>query len=257
MSLQSSVRCKPGLRLPSRHPEPRGGAGVGGTIGPTAGCRRCPQSPVHRTHQPVGPPGCLHAGERALETARASGEEEAVAEALDAIEVASVMVGDFDRVETLADELSAIHRRRGEMWYLQYPIYQSFWGPLAHGEWDTALQRLNEAETIAEGLQDRGVLPLYAASRSWLERSRGAYGEALSQGRRAVASAEELGHLEWQALSSCRCWTRRALPRGWRRGRFHPRLGTGVGDGDRGRRHRHAGPRRRIPDRRASRRWRP
>ena len=100
---------------------------------------------------------------------------------------------------TLADELSAIHRRRGEMWYLQYAIYQSFWGPLAHGEWDTALRRLNEAETIAEGLQDRGVLPLYAASRSWLERSRGAYGEALSQGRRAVASAEELGHLEWQA----------------------------------------------------------
>ncbi len=143
--------------------------------------------------------GAFIAGERALETARASGEEEAVAEALDAIEVASVMVGDFDRVETLADELSAIHRRRGEMWYLQYAIYQSFWGPLAHGEWDTALQRLNEAETIAEGLQDRGVLPLYAASRSWLERSRGAYGEALSQGRRAVASAEELGHLEWQA----------------------------------------------------------
>ena len=79
------------------------------------------------------------------------------------------------------------------------PIYQSYWGPLAHGEWDTALQRLNEAEKIAEGLQDRGVLPLYLASRSWLERSRGAYGEALSLGRRAVASAEELGHLEWQA----------------------------------------------------------
>ncbi len=143
--------------------------------------------------------GAFIAGDRALEAARASGEEEAVAEALDAIEVASVMVGDFDRVETLADELSAIHRRRGEMWYLQYAIYQSFWGPLAHGDWDTALLRLGEAEEIAEGLQDRGVLPLYLASRSWLERSRGSYGAALSMGWQAVGSAEELGHLEWQA----------------------------------------------------------
>ena len=49
--------------------------------------------------------GAFLAGERALETARASDEEEAVAEALDAIQVASVMVGDFDRVDTLADEL--------------------------------------------------------------------------------------------------------------------------------------------------------
>jgi len=143
--------------------------------------------------------GAFLAGEQALETARAIGEEEAVAEALDAIQVASVMIGDFDRADTLADELSAIYRRRGEMWYLQYAVYQSFWGPLAHGDWDTALRRLSEAEAIAEGLQDRGVLPLYLASRSWLERSRGAYGEALSLGRRAVASAEELGHLEWQA----------------------------------------------------------
>jgi class 3 adenylate cyclase/tetratricopeptide (TPR) repeat protein len=147
--------------------------------------------------------GAFLAGERALDVARASGEEEAVAEALDAIEVASVMIGDFDRVEALADELSAIYRRRGEMWYLQYAVYQSFWGPLAHGHWDTALQRLSEAEKIAEGLHDRGVLPLYLASRSWLERSRGSYGEALSLGRRAVASAEELGHLEWQAWGKC------------------------------------------------------
>ena len=142
--------------------------------------------------------GAFVAGDRALETARASGEEGAVAEALDAIEVASVMIGDFDRVETLADELSEIYRRRGEMWYLQYAVYQSYWGPLAHGDWDTALRRLGEAEEIAEGLQDRGVLPLYLASRSWLERNRGAYGDALSLGRRALAAAEELGHLEWQ-----------------------------------------------------------
>ncbi len=85
------------------------------------------------------------------------------------------------------------------MWYLQYAVYQSYWGPLAHGDWDTAIQRLDEAEAIAEGLQDRGVLPLYLASRSWLERSRGSYGTALSLGSRALASAEELGHLEWQS----------------------------------------------------------
>ena len=143
--------------------------------------------------------GAFLAGERALEIARASDEEEAVAEALDAIQVASVMVGDFDRVDTLADELSAIYRRRGEMWYLQYAVYQSHWGPLAHGDWETAIQRLDEAEAIAEGLQDQGVLPLYLASRSWLERSRGSYGTALSLGSRALASAEELGHLEWQS----------------------------------------------------------
>ena len=143
--------------------------------------------------------GAFLAGERALQAARTSGEEEAVSEALDAIQVAAVMIGDFDRVESLADELATIYRRRGEMWYLQYAVYQSYWGPLAHGDWDTAIQRLDEAVAIADGLQDRGVLPLYLASRSWLERSRGSYGTALSLGSRALASAEELGHLEWQS----------------------------------------------------------
>ena len=43
------------------------------------------------------------------------------------------------------------------------------------------------------------MLPLYLASRSWLERNRGAYGRRSPLDRRALASAEELGHLEWQA----------------------------------------------------------
>jgi class 3 adenylate cyclase len=147
--------------------------------------------------------GAFHDGARALEAARESGEEEAVAEALDASELASVMIGDFERVEGLAGELSAIYRRRGEMWYLQYAVFQSFWGPLARGEWDDASRRLDEAQAIAERLRDRGALPLYLGGRSWLERSRGAYGPALSLARRALTIAEELEHGEWQSWGAC------------------------------------------------------
>ncbi len=147
--------------------------------------------------------GAFHDGERALEAARESGDEEAVAEALDASELASVMIGGFERVEALAGELSAIYRRRGEMWYLQYAVFQSFWGPAARGDWDDASRRLDEAQAIAERLQDRGALPLYLGARSWLERSRGAYGPALSLARRALAIAEELEHREWQSWGAC------------------------------------------------------
>ena len=90
---------------------------------------------------------------------------------LDVIEVALVMVGDFDRsVETLVRRSSfAIDRSRARCGTVGCCHECSVellarWGP-----GDGALAS-RDAEVIAEGLQDRGS-PLYLASRSWSERN--------------------------------------------------------------------------------------
>ena len=149
----------------------------------------------------------LREGRRALDLASQGGDEGAVASALDAIEVASVMLGDFETVDEVAPRLADIHRKRGDLWYLQYAIFQWCWGPIARGEWDVALRRLDEAQEIARRIGDRGPEPLYDAVRCWLHRSRGEYRLALETGRRSVTLADDLGHTEWQT------WTRSQLGR--------------------------------------------
>lgn len=151
--------------------------------------------------------GAAADAERALELARATGDEDSVAAALDAAELVGVMLGDFETVERVVEELAGIHRRRGDLWLLQHTLFQSSWEPLARCDWNRALERLDEAESVAIRIGDRGTIPMYGATRCWLARSRGRYAEGAETGAAAAALADELRHPEW------RSWTRGQLGR--------------------------------------------
>jgi tetratricopeptide (TPR) repeat protein len=146
--------------------------------------------------------GAVDDADQALALARAADDEEAVAGALDAAELVWVMLGEFETVDRIVEELAPIHRRRGDLWFLQYSLFQCCWGPLARCDWDRALAFLDEAEAIANRIGDHGVIPMYGAVRCWLSRSRGRYQEGIEIGRRAVSLAEELGHWEWRSWTA-------------------------------------------------------
>ena len=237
------------FRLPSRHPEPRGGAGAGGTIGTTTGHRRRPQSPVHRTHQLVGPPGRIprrRAGARDRARERRGGGR------CGGPRCHRGRVGHGRRLRPRGDARRralrhpSSSRRDVVLAVRRLPVVLGTTGPRGLGHGAPASRRSGGDRRRSSG--PRGSPPvsgeplMVGAQPRRLRRGAlpGTAGTGVRRGARASGMAG-LGQLR----------PRTHAPRGGRRGRCHPRLGTGVGDGDRGRRHRHAGPRRRIPDRRA------
>jgi len=65
--------------------------------------------------------------------AREIGDDRSVAMAMDALQVASVMVGDMATVGEVSAALVKIHRQRGDLWYLQFALFQWAWVDMAAG----------------------------------------------------------------------------------------------------------------------------
>jgi tetratricopeptide (TPR) repeat protein len=146
-------------------------------------------------------------GQQALDLARALGDEHTLALAMDCLAVAAAFMGDFTTLEEIGPQLTAIHRRHGELWYLQFALYQWCYVPIGQGRWDDAIAQLEEALAINRRIGDRGNEPIYTSTLCWVHGSRGAYAHAFENGRLAVSRSEELGHTEllgWNA--GCLGW---------------------------------------------------
>jgi class 3 adenylate cyclase/tetratricopeptide (TPR) repeat protein len=143
--------------------------------------------------------GAVGLGHRALELARASGDERDRALAMDALKLAALQLGEPDRLLELTAELEAIERRSGELWYLQWTLLESAFAPLARARWDAAEKRLAEALTITTRIGDALCRPLIHDATGWLERGRGRYARALSEGRTAIELAAPGKRDRWSA----------------------------------------------------------
>ena len=141
----------------------------------------------------------LELGERALQLARETGNPSIVGRAMDSIKLAALQLGDLVRLKALTDELEPLWRERSDLWYLQWTLLESAFVPIGAGHWDEASERLAEAAAINRRVRDPGAEPLILDALCWLHRSRGAYEEALSAGRRAVALGASIGWEGWTA----------------------------------------------------------
>jgi tetratricopeptide (TPR) repeat protein len=117
--------------------------------------------------------------------------------ALDAMQVASVMVGDMATVDKISPELVEIHRRRGDLWYLQLALFQWAWVDAAAGRWDQAEGLLSDGLAVNRQIGDQGNEPIFPAGLTWIARARGQYGRAIELGRRATELSMEVGHAEF------------------------------------------------------------
>jgi class 3 adenylate cyclase/tetratricopeptide (TPR) repeat protein len=143
----------------------------------------------------------LELGQRALELARATGDEVVVGRAMDSIKLAVWQLGDLARLEALTDELEALWRERGDLWYLQWSVLEGAFVPMARAQWDHAAERLDDALAINRRVRDPLAEALMLDATCWLNRSRGAYDDALTAGRRAVARATDVGWEDWAAAT--------------------------------------------------------
>lgn len=143
----------------------------------------------------------LELGDRALGLARGTGDDVVVGRAMDSIKLAVWQLGDLGRLAELTGQLEGLWRERGDLWYLQWTLLESAFVPIGAGRWEDAEKRLAEAVAINRRVHDGLAEVLILDARCWLERSRGAYEEAVSAGRRAVARSQEVGWEAWAAAT--------------------------------------------------------
>lgn len=139
---------------------------------------------------------------RAGALARDIGDERSLAMAMDALQVVSVMIGDMATVDEVSAGLVEIHRRRGDLWYLQFGLFQWAWVDMAAGRWGAAESRFSEGLAVNHQIGDRGNEPMFPATLTWVARARGQYGRAIELGRRAIELASEVGHAEWRSWAA-------------------------------------------------------
>ncbi len=121
--------------------------------------------------------------------------------ALDGVKAAAAYSGDVPALEGVLPELMRILRGSGELFRLQWSLFESAIGPMARGEWDRALQRIDEAVAMNRQTGHTVYQPMFVATAGWIHRSRGDYGKALSVGREAVEAAGEFEHPWWTAFA--------------------------------------------------------
>lgn len=145
--------------------------------------------------------GALASGEEALAASRRAGDEALAGRALDGLKLVAFALADWPTLRQLTVELEGVLRRHHDRWYLQYLLAESAYAWAGEGDWDGALERLDEAQSVNAGLGDRFTLPYLLTLRAWLERSRARYPEAVALGRDAAAAAGEGGTVQLIAWS--------------------------------------------------------
>jgi DNA-binding SARP family transcriptional activator len=145
--------------------------------------------------------GALVSGEEALAAGRRAGDEALAGRAMDGLKLVAFALADWPTLRQLTVELEGILRRHHDRWYLQYLLAESAYAWAGEGDWDGALARLDEAQSVNAGLGDRFTLPYLLTLRAWLERSRARYPEAVALGRDAATVAGEGGTVQLIAWS--------------------------------------------------------
>lgn len=136
-------------------------------------------------------------GQRALVAARRTSHDRVLAKGLDSLKQAALQIGDWPRLEQIARELGEIHRRHGDLWYLQFVLFEPAFASAAFGRWEEAVGRVEEALALNRRIGDRGNEPLYVATLARLFMWSGQYDRALTLAAQAVDMAIAVGHAEW------------------------------------------------------------
>ena len=86
-------------------------------------------------------------------------------------------------------ELEPVLRRTGDLWTMQWAVFESSFVPLAAGDDAAALDRIGAALEICRRSGYTAYEPFFVAHLGWVHRLAGRLDDALREGRRAVELA--------------------------------------------------------------------
>jgi DNA-binding SARP family transcriptional activator len=141
-------------------------------------------------------------GVRAVSSARAAADDQALGAALDGLKTAHLSLGDTHGLREVLAELTPLLHRLGDLFHLQWAEFESAFLAVAAADWDSATIAIEAAIDINR----RGGYPQsaawYTANLGWVARLRGRDADAVTLGRRAVSLATQHKHSWWRAAAS-------------------------------------------------------
>lgn len=138
-------------------------------------------------------------GRQALRIAEGIGEPDVLAVALDGLKTAYAYQGELAWLHVVLDRLEPLCRAGGDLWLLQWCVFESAFPLLAHGAWDAATAKIEEALAINRRSGYAGDESWYVSNLGWIARLKGDHAEALRHGRTAVAMDS---HAWWTAAAA-------------------------------------------------------
>lgn len=140
-------------------------------------------------------------GRLAVIAARASGDDEALAAALDGQKTSFAYLGEIGPLGDVLAELEPLLRRLGDLFRLHWAVFESAFPAVAAGDWVTAAARIEAAIEINRRSGFSAYAAWHLAHLGWLARLTGRYDEALDLGRRALDRSHEAAHV-WCAVTA-------------------------------------------------------
>jgi tetratricopeptide (TPR) repeat protein len=134
-------------------------------------------------------------GESAVRAARASGDIESLAAALDGRKTSLAYIGEVGELQKLIDELDPLLRRLGDLFRLHWAVFESSFGAIARGDWTAAADRIKAALEVQRQSGYTAYAGWHVAHLGWLARLQGNVDGALEFGRRALELCGEAPHV--------------------------------------------------------------
>ncbi len=139
---------------------------------------------------------------RSAAAGRSSGDERALACGLDALKTSVAYLGDIPALLPVLDELEPLLRRRGDLWMLQWTLFERAVVPLAAEDYDAAIALMNSASEVCRRSGYTAHDAFFRAHVGWAHRLAGRLDLALEEGRRAVEHSRQFRHTWWSTTAS-------------------------------------------------------
>jgi hypothetical protein len=99
-------------------------------------------------------------------------------------------------------ELEPLLRRLGDLWMLQWTVFESAFVPLAAGDDALAVERIERAREVCRRSGYVAHEPFFVAHLGWVHRLAGRMDDARREGRRAVQLADPHRHSWWSTAAA-------------------------------------------------------
>ncbi len=142
----------------------------------------------------------LEMAQRALEIARAAGQDQLLGAALDCLKFAAYQLGDLRLLDRTVAEIIEVHGRTQDLYFVQWAYIEGAAAPLARGDLDRALELIDKAAEVSRRyVADRIGTAMILEARSWIDRAGGDLDAAVAALREAAETIAEVTTPEWSA----------------------------------------------------------
>jgi DNA-binding SARP family transcriptional activator/tetratricopeptide (TPR) repeat protein len=140
-------------------------------------------------------------GDRAVAAAGSANDDHALAVALDGLKASLAYLGDVERLATVMGTLEPLLRRTGDLFLLQWAVFESSFIPFARGDWRRADELVREALELNRRSGHAAYEGWFHAHLGWIARLEGRHADAVEHGRHSLVRVGDQPHSWWNTFN--------------------------------------------------------